>query len=223
MGQDRADIAEPLKCLSRKMVSPTAGDMTRLKRVCRYLKFRPRLIIRFEPQAMPKQFDVEVDSDFAGDVRTRRSTAGVLVFHGKHLIKSQSSLQSTISLSSGEAEYYSAVTGAAYGLGMQAFLKDWGLEATVRVATDSTAGKGFASRRCLGRVRHVSTRYLWLQEKVAQRQIVVDKIGTEHNRSDALTKPLTAQRLERLMLACGLQFREGRAACQKGTLLSAGA
>jgi len=200
VGQDRPDLGEALKCLSRRMVSPSEADMTRLKRVCRYLRYRPRAVIRFRTQDMPGEVNVEVDSDFAGDLATRRSTGGLLAFHGLHLIRSQSALQSTISLSSGEAEYYAAVTGGAGGLGIQALASDLSITLSVRVGTDSIAGKGLASRRGLGKVRHVSARYLWLQERVLNKDVKLEKIGTERNRSDMLTD------------------WPGRAQCQKGTL-----
>ena len=41
-------------------------------------------------------------------------------------LKSWSSTQATVAMSSGEAEYYALVKGAAEGLGMQALMKDLG-------------------------------------------------------------------------------------------------
>ena len=99
---------------------------------------------------------------------------------GDHCIKTQSSLQSTVSLGSGESEYYAAVQGAAVGLGVCALLDDWRVpvRVTIVIATDSTAAMGFASRRGLGKLRHVSTRYLWLQERVARKEVHVEKVHT---------------------------------------------
>ena len=47
---------------------------------------------------------------------------------------------------------------------MQSMMADLGVTTQVRVWTDSNAAKAIASRRGLGKTRHVELRYLWLQE-----------------------------------------------------------
>ena len=76
---------------------------------------------------------------------------------GEHTIKHWSSTQPTISLSSGEAEFYGVVRGSAYGLGYKALLKDLGIDAHIRVGTDSSASIGICSRQGLGKLRHIDT------------------------------------------------------------------
>ena len=56
------------------------------------------------------------------------------------------------------------ITGTAEALGMRSMITDLGLSAQVRVWTDSNAVKAIASRRGLGKTRHVELTYLWLQE-----------------------------------------------------------
>ena len=58
---------------------------------------------------------------------------------GKHTIRTYSSTQTTVSLSSGEAEYYGLVKGAAAGLGQQAIMSDYGVDLPVRLWSDSSA------------------------------------------------------------------------------------
>ena len=60
MAQDRPDLAEAVKTLSRRMVSPTTGDMTRLKRLGRYVLGRPRSSLEFRPQELPRELLIEV-------------------------------------------------------------------------------------------------------------------------------------------------------------------
>ena len=102
------------------------------------------------------------DTDYAGCLRTRKSTNGGLLCVGSHVVKGWSTTQSVVALSSGEAEYYGMVRGAATGLGMKAVMKDLGLEARVRVKTDASAAYGIAHRLGLGKVRHLETCQLWL-------------------------------------------------------------
>ena len=209
MAQDRPDLAEAVKTLSRRMVSPTAGDMMRLKRLGRYVLGRPRASLEFLPQRLPQELLVEVDSDFAGDLATRRSTTGVACLLGEHVIKTQSVLQSTVSLSSGESEFYAAVQGSATGLGIQSLLADWNVSVSVTVASDSSAARGLASKRGLSKTRHIATRFLWLQERVRRKEVKLLKVATAVNRGDLFTKSLAGPRLDALVTRLALRYHDG--------------
>ena len=63
--------------------------------------------------------------------------------------------QKPIALSSGEAEYYGVVRGAATSKGTQSILKDMGIKLELEVLTDSSAAKGISSRKGTGKVRHI--------------------------------------------------------------------
>ena len=63
---------------------------------------------------------------------------------GRHTIKHWSSTQPSVSLSSGEAEFYGVARGAGQGLGHQALVEDLGLTVPLRVWTDSSAALGSA-------------------------------------------------------------------------------
>ena len=171
------------------MSEPSQSDWEALKRLGRYLKGRPRLVIRYKFQEPVTYLDAWTDSDWAGCVKTRKSTNGALL-HGSHLIKSWSSTQSTIALSSGEAEFYGIVEGAAVILGHVSLMKDLGIEIKARVRTDATTGKAICSRRGLGKTRHIHTQYLWIQERVQCRDIELVKVSTNDNVADLLTKHL---------------------------------
>jgi hypothetical protein len=75
---DRPDIRYATKELRRRMAAPTEADWGHLKRLCRYLKGRPRMIQRrLEGHPQPGVIEVLVDSDWAGCPENRRSTSGV--------------------------------------------------------------------------------------------------------------------------------------------------
>ena len=105
LAQDRADIFEAIKCLARGMSKPRIGHMMQLKRVARYLKGVPRKAQQYSAQEQSKaHLEVHVDSDWAGDTVTRRSTTGVVVRRGQHLLRHSSTVQNVIGLSSAESE-----------------------------------------------------------------------------------------------------------------------
>ena len=126
-----------------------------------------------------------------------------MVMRGKHLLRHLSTLQTTIALSSAEAEFYALTAGAAYSLGVQSFFRDWGTEVELTCHSDSSSGLGFASRRGLGRIRHVETRYLWLQERVASKHLRVLKVHTDENPADVLTKAFASAKVEKFCKMVG--------------------
>ena len=169
--------------------TPHESAFNDLKRLGRYLRGRLRLVYEYWPQRFQKELTVFCDSDDAGCSITRRSTTGLVILWGRHCIMHSSNIQPTISLASGEREYY-AIVKATAGLSIQALLSDWNLETILKVKSDSSAARGITQRQGLGQTRHVETRFLWVQEKVQRRVLELEKAGTNHNVSDLLTKPL---------------------------------
>ena len=88
---------------------------------------------------------------------------------GKHLIKAWSATQSSVSLSSGEAEYYGVVRGVGIGLGIQALYRDIGLALPLCAWTDSSAAIGIAGRQGLGKLRHLECHSLWVQQRLRRK------------------------------------------------------
>ena len=211
LAQDRADIAETVKSLTRKMKAPNDADVKDLKRLGRYLVGKPRVVCTYEPQRTPKVIKVYTDSDHAGCLLTRKSTTGFVVMMGQHCIKHGSNLQSTIALSSGESEFYALVRASAIGLSIKALMQDWGAERALEIYSDSSAARGTASRRGLGKLRHVQTRYLWIQERVAENHLRICPIGTKNNLADLCTKPIGRETCERHMKNMCQEYRLGKA------------
>ena len=118
---------------------------------------------------------------------------------GTHCIKTWSTNQQVVATSSGEAEYYGMVKGASNGLGIQGMLLDAGVILGITLCTDSSAAKGIASRRGLGKVRHIELAELWLQDQVARGKIKIEKIRGDDNFSDSLTKHSNPERISQTL------------------------
>ena len=130
---------------------------------------------------------------------------------GQHCCKTWSSTQAIIALSSGEAEYYGVVKASSIGLGCQALLKDLGITNSLTVHTDAEAAKGIASRMGLGKTRHIDVHYLWVQERVRNGDIALQKVKGTENPADLLTKHLGSEDMIRYMSKFGMSYRDGRA------------
>ena len=133
--------------------------------MCRSFNAAPRLVYEFKKQSVLST-DVYTDIDGAGCNKTRKSTTGGAVMFGGHCGKPWSSTQTSIALSSGEAEFTGVRRGAGQGLGYQALLEDLGVDVLLRVWTDSSAAIGTCNRQGPGKLRHLDTHTLWIQQAV---------------------------------------------------------
>ena len=110
---------------------------------------------------------------------------------GRHLITQWRRTQASVALSSGEAELNAMLKAACEGLSLKHLLCELGREMHLIIHGDSSASHGTLNRLDAGRVKHLETRQLWLQEKVYNRSVEVKKVDREHNWADALTHAWT--------------------------------
>ena len=87
LSQDSSDVSFGTKEACRGMAAPTRGDYRRMKKVVRYILGRKEVIWRFEWQAEDPRWRIYTDSDWAGCLRTRKSSSGGVLMIGKHCIK----------------------------------------------------------------------------------------------------------------------------------------
>ena len=208
---DRMDLQYVAKCVSKYMASPCEHDWLALKKVAKYLVGKPRFVQLFKWQTMPSGFTAYSDSDWAGDRETRKSTSGGMVMLGAHLVKSWSSTQQVIALSSGEAELYALIKATAQSKGIMSNLLDFGYVLNCTVCTDASAAIGIVHRMGLGRTRHIDVQYLWIQSEVQSKAVRVVKVGTADNPADVLTKNLNAETMSKHMRAMQCRADAGRA------------
>ena len=187
--------------------------LKKLKIFARYLVDKRRAVLKYDYQN-GKDLNVWVDSDFAGCTKTRKSTSGGVLMFGNHVIKTWSTTQAVIALSSGETEYYSLVKGASVSMGIKALINelnpDTHVRMRIRIKTDASAAKGIAARRGIGKVRHIEVTQLWVQEKVQKGVIEVEKVRTGDNIADAMTKYVEREIVEKHCNGCGLCIRTTR-------------
>ena len=197
---DRPDLAFVVRTLSSKMSVPTEKAYKLAIGAVAYLRGTSEVGIKFKknwpgkmvldtrndhPSGHAGHHVVEAiaDADFAGDKTTRRSISGGQVYINGNVCLAYSRTQKNISLSSGESEYIALSDVIAEAILIK---KAWAslvrdLDTQLVARTDSSAGRGIASRRGVGRVRHLDTRYLWVQELVVGGKLKLQPISTLFN------------------------------------------
>ena len=153
-----------------------------------------------------------VDTDFGGCLTTRRSTSGKMAMKGLHPIKHWSTTQTTIALSSGEAELGGIYRGASNALGLQSLASDLGMTLDVEILTDAIAAIGNCRRRGLGKICHLHAAGLWIQDRLQRKYLTLTKVPGAENPADILTNHVPKDILMKHMRTIGMRAENGRAA-----------
>lgn len=188
------------------------GHGAELKRLALYLKSRPRVVFD-----MPFQdclgIEVYSNTDWAGRLRTRKSTSGGCAMLWTHLVKAWSATQACLALSSGSAEYYGVTRDAGVGLGIQALLNNAEVSLPLRVWTDSEAVMGTDGRQGLGKLRHLECHSLWVQQQLRRTDFELRKVPGIENPAGLFPKRTeSAARLDELTRTCNCKVESGRPA-----------
>ena len=209
MALDWADVQFAVKEIACKMSNPEPSDWEKLKRLAIYLKGCLRAVTKFgfvtasEFQAASEELYVFTDSDWAGCRRTCRSTTGGCALWAGMCVKSWSTTQTLVALSSGEAELYGLVKASAEGLGLQSLLADIGFKVYLRVKADASAALGVVERKGPERLRHVHTNFLWVHTRAADKSVKYVKEKGSENPADMFTKDLAQDLLEKFCRMIG--------------------
>ena len=117
-----------------------------------------------------------------------------------------------LALSSGESELGALVRACTEGLGMQSLLKDFSVKVSVVIKSDATAAIGMARRQGLGRVRHLATSDLWIQQRLRAGDFSVLKQPGLTNSADLMTKVKSRGDILKFLQLMGFVVEPGRPA-----------
>ncbi|KAI5312565.1 hypothetical protein L3X38_041738 [Prunus dulcis] len=133
------------------------------------------------------------DADWAGNINTRRSTTGCVVFLDCNPISWQSKKQGSMSRSSTEAEYRALANTAAdlswirqVFLDLKMFLPDAPI-----MYCDNLSALALSSNPVYhSRIKHLDIDFHFVREKVQRKDLIVQYIPTEEQIADVFTKGL---------------------------------
>ena len=108
-----------------------------------------------------------------------------------------------VALSSSEAEFYALGRLVAGLLFLKWLGAELGTELRGKARSDSSAARGMAGRTGSGAVKHLETRWLWLQERVRAMQVEVEKVRGVVNPADLGTKILSGEKILELCNSIG--------------------
>ena len=164
----KPEISYAVGVLSRFNDKKTAASCALATHLLRYLNANMECEIEFSGT----ELDLHgfSDADWAGDIITRRSTTGYIIFAAGGPISWQSKLQTTVATSSMESEYMAMYAGMQELVWIRGVLKELKrpLSEPTPFLIDSKSAQDLAMNPVYhARSKHIDIKYHWLRQHTA--------------------------------------------------------
>ncbi|KAL2327532.1 hypothetical protein Fmac_020959 [Flemingia macrophylla] len=202
----RPDIMFSVCVYARFQVESREVHLKVVKRIFRYLKGTINTGLFFRRSQYFSLLGY-CDADYPGDRWERKSTSGGCHFMGNCLVSWTSKRQSTIALSTYEAEYVSAGHCCTQLLWLKHQLEDYDIhEGNIPIMCDNTAAINLSKNPVMhSRSKHIEIKHHFIRDYVQRGTIELLFINTEEQLADIFTKPLPEDRFVSLRLSLGLE------------------
>nr|KYP75480.1 Copia protein [Cajanus cajan] len=191
----RPDIMFNVYVCARFQVQPKEVHLQAVKRILRYLKGTANLGISFYRS---QNFSLlgYCDANYVGDKWERKSTSGGCHFLGPCLVSWTSKRQSTIALSTCEAEYVFAGQFLTQLLWIKHRLEDYDIyECSIPILYDNTAAINIYKNPVLqSRTKHIDIKHHFIRDHVQKGTFELIYVKTEEQLADIFTKLLQEDR-----------------------------
>ena len=208
MTSSRPDISFAVIQVAKFSENPSRVHWTAVKRILRYLKGTSDYSITYTRDGATFSVEASVDSDWAGDVDTRRSTAGHVFMVLGGPLAWVAKLNIPVSLSSCEAELVALTNCAKEAVWFRKLLRAFGVptEDPLIILEDNQGCIAIATnqRGMTSRTKHVATRYFAVRQFIEDGEVGVKYTPSEDNAADVFTKPLVAVLLYKCAVRLGL-------------------
>ncbi|XP_031255632.1 uncharacterized protein LOC116113620 [Pistacia vera] len=202
----RPDISYVVHILSQFMHQPKQSHMDAAIKVLKYLKGCPGLGL-----LLPRDgnFDITAycDLDWGTCPMTRKSLIGFCIKIGGSLISWKTKRQSTISLSSAEAEYRAMAKTTCEIVWILGLVKDLGIKTgkPVTLYCNNKAAIYIAANPVFHeRTKHIEIDCHFVKEKIEEGIIRTRQIRTSEQPADIFTKPLCSRQHSYLLRKLGV-------------------
>ncbi|KAI4346140.1 hypothetical protein L6164_013215 [Bauhinia variegata] len=200
----RPDIAHAVGVVSRYLSNPGKEHWQAVKWILRYLRGTFRFCLCFG--AGKPVLDGYTDADMAGDVDSRKSTSGYMMTFAGGAVSWQSKLQKCVALSSTEVEYIAITEAGKELLWMKRFLQELDLNQERYVVHSDSQSAIHLSKNLTfhSRSKHIEVRYHWIRDALERKQFSLEKIHTDDNGSDMMTKTLPMGKFATCKMKAGM-------------------
>ena len=199
MKHSRPDISNAVRELSKSMDYATIEAFEEMRRVMTFVIQTKSCGLKLQPSPLTEKQEwsmtVYTDSDWAGDKTSRRSISGYIIFLMNCPIIWKSKQQSSVTLSSTEAEYVALSEAAIEIKFIYQVLQSMGIKVMLPIVVNiDNIGAIFMAENvtATSRSRHVDARYHFVREFIFDGFIKVIFVRTDQNSADPFTKNTTS-------------------------------
>jgi hypothetical protein len=202
-------LAYSIRTLSQFMQNPGKPHWEGVKRVLRYLQGAKdsRLVLGGANRGL----EGFTDADYANRP-DRHSISGYAFLYGGGAISWSSKRQSTIALSSTEAEYISLSNGSREAIWLRSLFGEMTkpLETPTPIFCDNQGAKSLAKDNTNhAGTKHIDVQYHFVREAVEANKITIIYTPTDDMLADIFTKPLARPKLDKFCHMLGLRSAPG--------------
>ncbi|KAG8497073.1 hypothetical protein CXB51_008352 [Gossypium anomalum] len=139
-----------------------------------------------------------VDADFTRDPDRRRSLTGYVFTIGGCAISWKVTLQTTVALSTTEAEYMAITEACKEAIWLKGLFSELNKDLQISTVFCDSQSAIFLTKDQMfhERTKHIDVRYHFVHNIIARGDIVVSKISTHENPADMMTKSLPITKFE---------------------------
>ena len=206
--QTRPDIAFAAGKLAAFSSNPNYQHWQAYKKVLRYLAgTRTRGVAFGTTKTATLQPFGYSDADWAGEISTARSTAGMIMMLNGGPINWRSAKQKTVARSTCEAEYMAASDAAQDMIWIRYILPELGqqLDGPSTIQCDNKGAIDLAKNPVdHKRSRHINVSYHFVRELIANQTLRYEYVPTKDMKADGLTKALTTTKFSDFIEMMGL-------------------
>jgi FtsZ-binding cell division protein ZapB len=202
----RPDIMHAVGMVGRFQAAPKQSHLVAVKRIFKYLKGTLSYGLWY-PRNQNFQLMAYSDADWANCVDERKSTSGGAFFLGDSLVAWLSKKQSSIALSTTEAEYIAAAACCTQVIWMIQALADLKVtyEEPIPLHCDNTSTISVSKNPVLhSKTKHIPLKYHFLKDQVANKVVQLQYIPSTEQIADLFTKPLPKAQFEYLRQKMGV-------------------
>ena len=203
----RPDIAAAVGVLSQFMSNPSETHWSGVKRVLRYLRGTSTYGLVYDGKG-GSELSGFSDSDWAGDVNTRRSTSGYVFQLGGSTVTWSCKKQATVAKSSTEAEYVALSKATQEAIWLRRLLNSLGdeIRSPTTIFEDNQGAIDLSKNpKHHDRTKHIDICHHFVRERVATKEIAVTYCPTEEMTADIMTKGLHVVKFQKFRQMLGVR------------------
>lgn len=197
----RPDLCAAINFFSQLQNCPTDEHWKHLKRILRYLKGTMNIGLEYVGNDSNSELEIFCDADWGNNINDRKSLSGYIVRVYGATVSWRTRKQSTVALSSTEAELIAFCTATTEAAWLRRLLKDLDINVSgsVTIFEDNQSCLQLAEGKVESRrMKHIDIKYNYIQEQIQAGHIKAVYVPSKLQLADIMTKELPASEFKQL-------------------------